>query len=333
MGARTRLGGAVTYLQLKQRLCRRTGKNASSIDTETGTRLGQFLNEAQRELLTMPGTDALRQGVVPFASVASQPVYALPTSGVARINRIWETTNDRKMERKTLDWLRQHDPDPQTSTPWAWVDAGMKEVAAQPADASSVFVKSSSASDTTQVVYVEGVDSLGFRRTANATLTGTTALTLSSAITTWIQIDKFYMSVAAVGTVTLHEDSGLGTELARIPIGATYAEYAALMLYPTPAAVVTYYADVTYGLGEMSIDTDRPRVPEDFHDLILDIAELREITKSDDRNRYAQALRHIEQRKRDFRHWVYSHPDEVRIATGPTVDARSSLGAWYPAGT
>jgi hypothetical protein len=322
----------MTFLQLKQRLCRRTGKNASSIDTETGTRLGQFLNEAHRELLTMPGTEALRSGIVSFASVASQQMYALPTSGIARINRIWETTNDRKLSRKTLDWLRANDADPQTSTPWAWVDVGMAEVSAQPSDASEIFVDSTSASDT-NTAYLEGVDSLGFRRTASVSMTGVTAVSLSTTITTWKQIDKFYLSAAAVGTVTLHEDASGGTELARIPIGAQYAEYSSLLLYPTPSAVVTYYADVTFGLTEMANDTDRPRVPEDFHDLILDIAELRELTKTDDHQRYAKQLRHIEQRKRDFRHWVYSHPDEVRIATGPTLEARSSLGPYFPAGS
>jgi hypothetical protein len=322
----------VTFLELKQRWCRRTGKNASSIDTETGTRAGQFLNEAHRELLTMPGTEALREGIVSFASVADQQICALPTSGVARINRIWEETNDRKLTRKTLDWLRVNDPDPSSSTPWAWVDVGMKEVALQPSNASEIFVDSTSASDT-NTAYLEGVISGGHRRTASVSMTGTTAVSLSTTITTWEQIDKFYLSAAAVGVVTLHEDASGGTELARIAIGQTYAEYASVLLYPTPSAAVTYYADVTFSIGEMSNDTDRPRVHVDFHDLLLDMAELKEIRKTDDAQRYGMLQAAITQRKKDFRHWVYSHPDEVRIATGPTIEARSMLGPWYPAGS
>jgi hypothetical protein len=320
----------VTFLQLKQRWCRRTGKNASSIDTVTGQRAGDYLNEAQRALLSKPGMEPLRRDVRTVASVASTQRYTVPTSGVARINRIWETTNRIKLQRQTLDWLRATDPSPDSGTPYVWIESGTTEVAVQPSDASEVFVDSTSASDTTQIAYIEGVDSLGFRRTASVTLTGTTAVTLSSAITTWVVIDKFYLSAAAAGTVTLHEDASGGTELARIPIGATYAEYTTFLLYPTPSAVVTYYLDVTLGLTDMANDTDRPRLPEDFHDLLLDMAELKEIRKTDDPGRWQMLKDTIRTRTGEFQHWVYTHPDE-RLVMGPQWAGRSSLGANYPA--
>jgi hypothetical protein len=210
------------------------------------------------------------------------------------------------------------------------VESGFAEVHTQPSNASSIYVKSSEATDT-QVAYIEGIITGGYYIAGSVTLTGTTAVAFAAS-SGFIHISKFYLASAPVGAVTLHEDSGAGTELAKITPTDVRAQYHRFLLYPTPSAVVTYNVDVTRAVPEMSNDTDEPLLHEDFHDLLIDKAELKAMKKSDDPTRYAMLVREIDRAERDLVSWVGNHPDW----TPPWAqsDQRpSSLGAWYPSGT
>lgn len=318
----------MTLAQMKTRLAERLNANSSSIPTLTATRFTNALNEAQRSVLRTRGMESLRHGIVTVASVANQQTYALPAQGIARINRIWETTNDRKLSYRTLDWLRTVDPDPSTGTPWAYVPTGFAEVHTQPSDASAVYADSTSASDT-NTAYVEGIRSGGYYGSASVSMTGTTAVAIGT-ITDFILITKFYLSAAAVGTVTLHEDASGGTELAKLAIGDVRAQYHQFLLYPTPSAVITYFADVLRAIPEMSNDTDEPLLPEDFHDLLIDKAELKHAKKADDPSRYAMLQAEIQRAERDLMAFVTSHPDwSPSWNSGET--GISSLGSAFPA--
>src|SRR3990167_624067 len=101
----------MTFLQMQQRLARRRGASDSTLVTATATRYKDALNEAHRSVLRKPGRESLRYGLITFASVASQKLYALPEQGIARINRITETTNDRKLVYRTPDWLATLPPE------------------------------------------------------------------------------------------------------------------------------------------------------------------------------------------------------------------------------
>lgn len=320
----------MNLLQLETRLAIRRGASSGTLVTATKTRYAHALNESHRTLLRMQGMEKLRYGVLTFASVADQKLYALPAQGVARINRITEATNDRKLDYRTADWLDTVSPDPVPGTPWAWIPRGYAEVHTQPSDASSVFVDSTSASDTTQTAYVEGITAGGYYQSKSVTLTGLTAVNISAAVTDWIHITKFYLSAAAAGIVTLHEDASGGTELSKIAIGDVRAQFHAFQLFHTPSAVITYTADILRSIPDMANDTDEPLLPEDFHDLLIDMAELKELRKQDDPNRYAMLLADVTRGKRDLVSFVVNHPDWK-----PTWDGNrsefSSLGAWFPA--
>lgn len=313
---------------MKKVLARRRNVNDVAIPTNTATRYLDLLNESHRAVLRQPGMESLRYALLTIASVADQQAYALPAQGIARINRLWETTNDRKLEYRTLDWLRTVDTDPQAGTPAFWIPTGFAEVHTQPSDASEVFVKSTNAGDTGSA-YVEGIITGGYTRGATVSMTGVTAV--GTSITSHIQITKFYLSTAAVGVVTLHEDSGAGTELARIHTGDVRAQFHRFLLYPTPSAVVTYYADVLRAIPDMSNDTDEPLLPEDFHDLLIDKAELKDVKKADDPTRYAMLVREIDRAERDLRSFITSHPDWQPNWGGYDVERSSFAGGWYPA--
>lgn len=318
----------MTRLDLLTQLAYRTNKNATTLDSLTQSRLLGFLNQRQRRLLTLPGLKHLREATITVASVADQVEYAL--TNVAKINRMFETTNDRVLyEMSRQDWRVIQPDTSMTGTPEAYIWLGKQAVAVQPANASSVFVKSTT-TDTTQTCYVEGVITGNYPRTASATLNGTTAVDLSSAITTWIRIDKFYLSAVPAGTITLHEDSGSGTELARIPISSTTTDYVGFALWMTPASAITYNVDITRATTDLAQSTDVSVLPEDFHDVLLLGALADEYAHLSDK-RYAIAMSEYSQRVKELQYWL------AETATGqPGSLGRqrpSQLGSMYPSGS
>jgi hypothetical protein len=314
---------------LERMVYRRTNKNVSTPNAETQDRIRGFINERHRDVLT--DFPQLRDDTIAFDSVANQQDYAIAEHGIARINRIWETTNDRQLDMRSLSWLRATDPDPSTGTPDTWIPMSYTQVHTQPSNASEIFVDSTSASDVYRC-YVEGWRTGGIRASVEVTMTGTTAVSISSAITDWVQIDKFFLSQAAVGTVTLHEDASGGTELSKIGIGDTYAKYLAFLLYPTPSAVVTYTCDVTRSISDMVNPTDEPLLPLDFHQMLAIGARLDEYEHSDDARRAIAEVEWDRWHKR-LTSWIVAHPS-VRIDLNAEGGAgRSRLGAWYPSGS
>ena len=109
-----------------------------------------------------------------------------------------------------------------------------------------------------------------------------------------------------------------------------YAKYLAFLLYPTPASAVTHQVDITRGIADMANDTDEPLIPEDFHDLLLDMADLKELVKGDDPNRHLLVERHRIKRRKELREWLFCGGDPE---DGASDERRSNLGAWYPAGS
>jgi hypothetical protein len=317
----------VNVRELLTRLAERRGADQRLNDT-TKRRYRNAVNEVHRQLLRMTGMESLRYATLTFASVASQKLYALPTQGVARINRITEQTNDRKLEYRTPPWLDSVAPDPTTGTPWAWIPKGYVEVHTQPADASAVYVLSTSASDTA-VAHVEGIRTGGYYATVKVTMTGTTAVAVGT-ITDFIAITKFYLANAAIGTVTLKEDSGSGTELSRIAIGDVRGQFYAFQLYNTPSAVLTYTADILRSIPDMVQDADEPLIPEDFHDLLIDLAEMKELRKQDDPDRYSMLTADVARGKRELASFVMNHPEYRPSWDGPRAEI-ATLGAWFPA--
>lgn len=223
----------MTFLQIKQRLARRRGANDSAFVAATASRYADAINETYHALLRQSWATELRNTTTTTASVAGTQSYSV--TSCARINRIWETTNDLKLEMKTLGWLRSVDPDPQQGTPIVWI----------PTDVTK----------TTQ----------------------------------------------------------------------------SFLLWPTPASVITYTLDITSAITELSADADVPLLPDDFHDLLIDGAELRELRKQDDPQRWQLVKATYDEGVKALRSWIVAHPDYRPGAD--TLPARSSLGPWFPAGS
>jgi hypothetical protein len=304
--------------------------------TAVVTRILRFINEGIRVILGEPALLRLADSddPLPIASVANQARYVLPES-VAAIHGISERTNDQTLGVMSLDGYRRLEPDPTavTGTPQRYVPIGKVAVAVQPSDASEIFVKSTAAGDTTQTAYIEGLITGGYRRTASVTLTGTTAVSLSSAITTFIEIEDFYLSAAAVGTVTLLEDSGAGTELARITIGAKRPRYFGFYLWPTPSAVVTYLVDYRRELLDLANATDEPPLPTDYHSLLVDYGVMREFEIKEDPQRVLMAKQRYDKKLNRLKYATQAVAGDIPVMGRGRVSGHSRLGGFFPADT
>jgi hypothetical protein len=322
----------VTFANILADAYRRVGLQESP-DSRAVTRIKAFVNETQQELAGEPGLAQLLRGSMTFATTADRAEEGLPPA-VARVVTIREATNNRRLRQESLDWYRWAVPDAaqQTGTPAIYVPLGMKAVQQQPADASSLFVKSTAAGDTTQVLHYEVRVTDGTIRTGSVTLTGTTAVTLSSALTTIEEVLDLYLSAVAVGTVTLHEDSGVGTELARIGIGKTRSTYPWIAFAPTPSAAITYMLDYERDATDLVQDGDEPAwLPVRFHRLLAIGARKKEYEKGDD-TRYTAAAQEYDRVLRDLLAYVNNPPDYVLIPGGQP-SGYSDLGGHYPPGT
>lgn len=291
------------------------------------TRLTAFVNTTHRQLLGMPGMDSLRDEVLTFPSVASQARYGLPPA-IARIKAITDRTTMLRLTQRALSDIRGEDPGlVQTGPSDSYINHGWQQVQTQPSAATGLWIVSSSASDTTQSVKVESVRTGGYAFSGAATLNGTTRVAVGS-FTDHLEVDKFYLSAVGVGTVSLYDAAAAGNELARIAIGATYARYLAIQLYPTPASAITYYVDYVRNIPDMANATDEPLIPEDFHWVIVEGALLKEWTKLDDTRR-TLADKDYTKGVNALKYSVNCPPDFLPSRRERPAE-RSRFGAYFP---
>lgn len=305
----------------------RTNK-PSSVEAETAARIKRFVNQKHRTLLTTPGIDQFRDSTSTFASVSGTARVALPQA-LTKIHAIFDTTSNRRLVERDLNWLRTMDPQQTSGTPTHYIPRGYESVAVQPSNASQIWVKSSSANDT-GTAYIQGIRTGGILGSSQVTMTGTTAVQIGS-FSDWIEITKCYVSPAAVGSITLHEDSGAGTELAQITIGRVRPYYFVVLLWPTPSAVVTYTFDFTREILDLVNDTDEPFLPTDYHDLLSIGARMDEYEKMDD-SRFGTAKREYKDKYDSLQFFIHGRASErliPRSASGRV--GISDLGGWYPA--
>lgn len=296
------------------------------------TRVKKYVNDAVRMVLSEPGMTRLQDSDLPFpfASVSLQARYTLPES-VAFIRGISERTNDRTLRQIDLTTYRRRNPDPATNSgvTTAYVPFGRTAVAVQPSAAAELFVKSTAAGDTTQVVRLEGILTGGYQRQVTVTLTGTTAVSLATAITTWIEVTDVWMETAATGTVTLHQTSGAGTELARITIGLLRPRYLGFYLDPTPASAIDYLVDYRRQTVDLVTASDEPPLPIDFHPMCAAYARMREYEKTKD-DRLAVAAAEWTRWMNRLTYAVRETPDHLPVAGRQRPYGFSHLGPWFP---
>ena len=300
---------------------------AAAPATEITTRLRAFLNETQNEILAEPGMGRLLNGQFSFASVADTPQYSLPQAA-ARVKTLYEITNDRKLEPRSLDWYP--DQAAMTGTPMYYVDLGLTSIATQPAAATELFADSTAAGDT-NIAYIEGWRTTGYFNANNVTMTGVTGVTFDAAITDWVFLTKFFISAAAAGSVTLQTTAAGGTVLATIPIGQTYVRYGRIALVPKPSSAITYTLDFEWNPQNMSVANDEPLLPPTFHRLLGSGARMKEYEKKDD-TRFQQTKVEYDRVLQKLKFYLYTQAAGRPNLRGRMHRGISTLGPQYPSG-
>lgn len=303
----------------------------STSDTSAVARLRAFINQAHREVMSMKHFRRYRRKLLTCASIADTPFMALPYAA-STIFGVYDRDNDTWLREKTLGWVRQADPGVTStgSNPWGYAIYDLASpVIRQPANASQLFFKSTSASDGAgKTAFLQGIRTGNYPRATSIAMNGVTAVGFTP--TDILIVNKFYMSAAAAGDVTLHEDSGSGTELACIPIGRQSSRYSLLHLHPIPSAVVTYHVDAEVIILDMADAADEPLFPEDFHYIITAKVRYWEYEK-----REKPAL--MKEARGEWRNGIselIAHVNKHQGMTDQREDAqRSQLGPWFPAGT
>lgn len=311
-------------------LASRMGFDAT-LDTVAIARFTRFINETNREIFRRKHFRVYRRKLLTCASTASSPFMALPQAAV-RVFGIQDRTNDMWLTEKDLAYIRQMDPGLRAVTANPWIVApydASSPVAVQPSDASQLFVKSTAAGDT-QNAYLEGIRTGGYVTVIGPiVLTGTTAKSLSTTLTDIIQVTKFYLSSAAIGAVSLYEDSGSGTVLATIPIGETFARYRMVHLYPTPSAAVTYYVDSEVRIEDFINANDEPLIPEEFHGLYSIGARKKEYEK---REKWSSVAAMDAEFTREINKMI-TWTNQKMGSLSATPARHSMLGPWFADGT
>lgn len=298
------------------------------------TRIKYFINEWHRRLLSEPGMEMFRDDVVTFPTVANQARYALPLA-VSRVGRIYEpTTNRIRLIERSLDWLRMM-PSTTQGVPEAWIPIGYTQVATQPAS-TGLWIVSDNAGDTANV-FIEGFRtgaSSGDPVISAATMLNGTTRVQVGAVTDWIEVDKFFLSAAAAGNVTLYNAAAAGTALATIPIGQTYARYWTILMWPTPSAIWTMNVDYTRTVNDLTQDGDIPQFPDEFHWLLELGARVSEYEYKKDWMAYRTARAEMDQAMRSLRDYVQNNPDKMIVpGQQPRSTRFSNLGSYFPSGT
>lgn len=330
MGADDGMAAGVTFNQLQLDLNRRLNyQDAPAAAVQN--RLNGFLNQRHRQILAMPGIDRLRDDNTSFATTASKATYAMGPA-VSRIKAIYDgTTNQLKLTERTVQWLRTMDPRLSAmGTPEAWIPLSIKQVQAQPVAACDLHVISTSASDGAGTTcFVEYTRTGGYRGTASHALNGITDVALTSTGDV-IEVDKVYLSAAAVGTVTLL-DGLAGNVLTTIPIGQTYGRYLWIQLWPMPSSVWTFNVDYTREINDMSNSTDEPLLPPDFHYLLSLGARIDEYEKMQDA-RANGLVPYWEKGISRLRNYVINSAEYLIVPGGQNRVQWNNLGGQYPSG-
>ncbi len=322
----------MTFLELKKRMARRSGKNSTTLDPYTDQRFMDFLNEAHAAVLRGTGRESLRYATVPFQSVPGKRHYALPTDAT-RINRITDRINDRRLEYHTPDWLDTVAPDPVTisGTPWAWIRRGYAYVHTQPSQRSDIYVAAYTGGDIFQKATIEGISDGGRYFGQTVTLNALTPVKFQWPM---INISRFFLSEKSTGNtpIILSEDAAQLQQLAIIDPPRTRQQYQLFQLYPTPTAAQDYYMDLLMRVPDVITESEEPNLPLDFHEILIPMALLREMTKSDDPDRWQQVRLEADQGLRALDTFLVDHPDWNPQWGGPE-DQNSRLGPWFPAGS
>lgn len=296
-------------------------------ETKVINRLRRYVNQGYRRVMAQKGIGSrIRRAQLTFSTVAGTPWAVLPQAA-DKVFYVTDRTNNKALREISLFRERLRDPNLSFSsaTPYGYIPYNLASaVFADPDVAGQLTIVSTNAGDIS-TAYIQGVRTGGYLFSQSVTLGGTTPTAIGPADALFVQ--KLYLSLAAVGDVTL-KDAG-GNALAVIPAGRAKARYSRLHIVDTPSVALVLTADVELFIADLVNAFDEPLFHEDFHDILEHYALAQEYKKRDKASLYGIEMTETKQRISELRDWLWrpSGFDEGRKME------TSQLGPMFPAGT
>lgn len=241
--------------------------------TNIDTLIKRWLNRGQKVFISTASGPGLHHE---FSWMTLHDLTLTTTSGVHKyalspLVKLSKTMTFRDTASDTfIDVIDRHEfqmrvPNPtSTGTPEVCFFVGYQPVLNQPSSASTLSLVSSSASDATVVVHIEGLDSSSVLVQEDITLTGTTPV---ASTKTYSRILARSTSAFMVGTLTITSNAG-GVTNAVIPPRSRKGQYPVFAFYPIPSSALTITYDASMTLPEIVNNADTSFIPEEYHDAV-----------------------------------------------------------------
>lgn len=200
-------------------------------------------------------------------TVANTETYALsPLVDLAKVIVIRDPNRKYVLEYMTEAAFRVAFPE-QTQTsgdPLIFRHVGKSPVHFTPTNSQLSFV-SDDAADTTQTVFVQGLNDSGILVKEVVTLTG---LAPVATVNTYNgRMFSLFKSAATAGTVTVTSNAGAVTNVVIAP-QVRSVDHPLFAFYPIPDGVGPIYYDYNFKVQELISTTDVSLIPEQYHDAI-----------------------------------------------------------------
>lgn len=167
-----------------------------------------YINDRYREVKQRLAIIDIQRSDYMFTTTAGTEDYVLPQDFLREYSVV-DKTNKRQLSSITTQQVADNYSvgvdDQGVTVSYMILD---KTCNKQPTSASTISCVSSSASDTSQTVYIKGLDTNGYEDYETVTLTGTTPAVSTKSYTHIMMISK---SAVTAGTVTLTSNSGAVT--------------------------------------------------------------------------------------------------------------------------
>ena len=246
---------------LRSELLNRLKTNSSLVGT---SRLTDWLNDAQDDVSTEIDLENLIEEDT-ILTVANQRKY-LSSFEFNKIMSVVDVTQNLDLSHKLPGQFDSYDPSrDDTGAPFSYSTHGLDWSDAQPDTAATISIVSSSTSDTTQKVRINGLVS-GVRDTELLTLTGTTTAT---GIKLFSEIASIAKDESTTGRVTVTSNDAGTTQLALMAPAEKAVQRTPFFFYPIPSDVRTIRLKGYRRPHRMIYDQDFPDMPKAFHELVL----------------------------------------------------------------
>lgn len=230
------------------------GSNIQDTSTSTATVIGRYINDTYFDLLRRTNFNLVDDDYS-FSTVSGTQDYVLPDNFKKELY-VHDATNLRELAPVSLQDLAERYTSTLTTSdaPERYVIL-YKPVQKQPSSSSTLSIVSSSASDTTQTLFVRGISS-SVEITESITLTGTSTATSSNSFTEIISISK---SAATAGKVTITSNAAAVTVAVIAPEVTDY-RVSVIRFHQIPAGIYTIKMPYIINPSPLNNDYDMPLI-------------------------------------------------------------------------